>query len=96
MNIGREKNIPIKDQLRISLAMQQSMVFVSKDIGPIGCSQNEQQSSKYDKDTVKTKKVKYQMFKLAKMLKNEKNAVTKGNLKKIQKIVTDNNIPLYH
>ena len=56
------------------------MIFLSEDIDPIGKSQIQQQSTKYDKDTGKTKKLKYKMAELVKILKDEKNVVAKENL----------------
>ena len=62
----------------------QSMIFSSEDDGPIGLSEMERQSSKYDRDTGKRKTVKYKMAELVKILNDEKNIVVKDNLKKVQ------------
>ena len=72
------------------------MVFLSKDVGPVGKSAIQQQSTKYDNDTGKVKKVKYKMSELVQKLKDENNVIAKGNMKKIQLIATNNNITLHH
>ena len=74
----------------------QSMVFSSEDDGPIGLSKIDRESTKYDRDTGKTKTVKYKMAELVQLLKDKKNIVVQGNLKKIQELATYNNIPLQH
>ena len=72
------------------------MVFSSEDDGPIGLLKMDRQSTKYDRDTGKTKTVKYKMAELVQLLKDKKNIVAQGNLKKIQELATYNNIPLQH
>ena len=74
----------------------QEMIFRQNDDGTVYLSPNERQSTKYDRNTGKVKKVKYKLSELIKILKDEKQIEAKGNLKKIQQLARNNNIPLQH
>ena len=53
----------------------QSMVFSSEDDGPIGLSKIDRESTKYDRDTGKTKTVKYKMAELVQILKDQSKKI---------------------
>ena len=71
-----------KDVNLLKVGDYQSMVFSPDDDGPIYLSPTERQSKKEDRDTGKIKTVKYTLSELINKLKEEKNVIVKGNLKK--------------
>ena len=58
------------------------MIFSPDDEGPIYLSNTERQNQRHDNNTGRMKKVKYKASELIKKLKDEKNVIAKGNLKK--------------
>ena len=73
----------------------QTMIYAADDVGPSYLSPEQRQLKRMDRDTGKCKKVKHTRSELIKMLA-EKDIIAQGNLKKIQEIARNSDVPIDH
>ena len=70
------------------------MLFEPNDPGPINLSHQQRVDRRFDILTGETEKVKYKAIELVNKLKEEKNVITKGNLKKLHELARNNSLPI--